>query len=60
MRDLCAGWTSAVLPPRVFRAKRHEVARRRRTTMRLFYGGLVVNMFIAFIPGRTMWRLFFG
>jgi uncharacterized membrane protein len=57
---LLTGWTMIVLPLGVFWAKRHEVARHRRLMMGLFYGGFVVNMFIAFIPGRTMWRLFFG
>jgi len=28
--------------------------------MGLFYGGLIINGFIAFLPGRVMWRLFFG
>lgn len=57
---LFTGWTLIVLPLAVFWAKRHEVARHRRVMMGLFYGGFVINMFIAFIPGRTMWRLFFG
>jgi uncharacterized membrane protein len=40
--------------------KRRDVARRRRAMMGLFYGGFAVNIFIAFIPGRTMWNLVFG
>jgi len=28
--------------------------------MGLFYGGFAINLFIAFIPGRTMWTLLFG
>jgi hypothetical protein len=48
------------LPLAVVWAKRHEVARHRPMMTGLFYGGLAINMFIAFIPGRTMWRLFFG
>jgi uncharacterized membrane protein len=24
------------------------------------YGEFLINLLIAFIPGRTMWRLFFG
>ena len=29
-------------------------------SMGLFYGGFAINFFIAFIPGRTMWQMFFG
>ena len=28
--------------------------------MGLFYGAFAINLIIAFIPGRTMWDLFFG
>jgi uncharacterized membrane protein len=28
--------------------------------MGLFYGGFAINLFIAFIPGRTMWTMVFG
>ncbi len=54
------GWTLIVLPLAVMWAKRHNVGRHRRTMMGLFYGGFAVNLFIAFIPGRTMWMAFFG
>jgi uncharacterized membrane protein len=57
---LFTGWTLLVLPLAVIWAKRHEVARHRRTMMGLFYGGFVINLFIAFIPGRTVWNLFLG
>ncbi|MDB5417013.1 MAG: conserved predicted rane protein [Phenylobacterium sp.] len=57
---LFTGWTLLVLPLGVLWAKRHEVARHRRVMMGLFYGGFAVNIFIAFIPGRTMWNLIFG
>ena len=57
---LFTGWTLIVLPSAVMWAKRHDVARHRRTMMGLFYGGFAINMFIAFIPGRTMWNMFFG
>jgi uncharacterized membrane protein len=40
--------------------ERREVADHRRTMMGLFFGGFVANIFIAFIPGRTMWSLVFG
>jgi uncharacterized membrane protein len=57
---LFTGWTLIVLPLAVMWAKRHEVARHRRTMMGLFYGGFAINLFIAFIPGRTMWLALFG
>ena len=57
---LFTGWTLIVLPLGVTWAKRHEVARHRRTMMGLYYGGFAINLFIAFIPGRTMWMALFG
>lgn len=57
---LFTGWVLLMLPLAVIWAKRHDVARHRRTMMGLFYGGFAINLFIAFIPGRTMWTLFFG
>ncbi|HEY0648303.1 hypothetical protein [Phenylobacterium sp.] len=57
---LFTGWTLLVLPLAVFAAKRHDVRRHRRTMMGLFYGGFAINLFVAFIPGRTLWMTFFG
>lgn len=57
---LFTGWTLLTVPLAVLWAKRHEVARHRRMMMGLFYGGFVINLAFAFIPGRTMWQLFFG
>jgi len=57
---LFTGWTLIVLPLGVMWARRHVVARHRRTMMGLFYGGFAINLFIAFIPGRLMWMMFFG
>lgn len=57
---LFTGWTLIVLPLAVMWAKRHEVAKHRRNMMGLFYGGFAINLFIAFIPGRTVWAIFFG
>ncbi|MDB5423144.1 MAG: conserved predicted rane protein [Phenylobacterium sp.] len=57
---LITGWTLIALPLAVMAARRHDVARHRRTMMGLFYGGFAINLFIAFIPGRTMWNLVFG
>jgi len=57
---LFTGWTLIILPLAVIWAKRHEVARHRRAMMGLFYGAFAVNLAFTFIPGRTMWNLFFG
>jgi uncharacterized membrane protein len=57
---LFTGWTLIVLPLAVIAAKRHDVARHRRTMMGLFYGGFAINSFIAFIPGRALWNLVFA
>ena len=57
---LFTGWTLIALPLAVMWAKRHDMARHRRMMMGLFYGGFAINLFIAFIPGRTLWMMFFG
>lgn len=57
---LFTGWTLIVLPLAVMRAKRHQVTGHGRAMMGLFYGGFLINAFIAFIPGRAMWNLFLG
>lgn len=57
---LFTGWVLIGLPLAVFAAKRHVVTQHRRQMMGLFYGGFAINLFIAFIPGRTLWMMFFG
>lgn len=57
---LFTGWVLIILPLAVFWAKRREIRRHRRAMMGLFYGGFAVNLVIAFIPGRTLWMMFFG
>ncbi|MET0271923.1 MAG: hypothetical protein ABW360_02930 [Phenylobacterium sp.] len=57
---LFTGWVLIVLPLAVIWARRHSVARHRRTMMGLFYGGFAINLAFAFIPGRTMWMMLFG
>ena len=57
---LFTGWVLLVLPLAVIWAKRHNVARHRRTMMGLFYGGFAVNLLIAFIPGRLLWTMLLG
>lgn len=57
---LISGWVLIVLPLAVMWAKRRQVQRHRKTMIGLFYGGFAINLFIAFIPGRTMWMMFLG
>lgn len=57
---LFTGWTLLMLPLAVIAARRRNLERHRQTMMGLFYGGFVINGFIAMIPGRTVWHLFFG
>ena len=57
---LFTGWVLLITPLAVFWAKRHDVRRHRRTMMGLFYGGFAINLVFAFIPGRTLWMMFFG
>lgn len=57
---LLTGWTLIVLPVAVLAAKRRQIVRHRRNMMGLFYGGFAVNLLIAFIPGRALWRMLLG
>lgn len=57
---LITGWVLLALPVAVIAAKRHNVARHRGTMMGLFYGGFAINLFIALMPGRTLWMMFLG
>ena len=57
---LFAAWVLVFLPLAVWFARRHQVARHRALMMVLFYGSLLVSGALAFLPGRLMWRLFFG
>lgn len=55
---ILTGWVLIALPLAVVAARRHNVARHRKAMMGMFYGGFFFNMFIAFLPGRTMWEMF--
>jgi uncharacterized membrane protein len=47
-------------PLGVLAARRHKVAVHRRAMTGLFFGGLILAGLFAFMPGRLMWRVFFG
>jgi uncharacterized membrane protein len=57
---LFAAITLASLPLGVWAARKHNVEAHRRTMTGLFFGGLIVAGVVAFLPGRLMWRVFFG
>lgn len=52
--------TFVSLPVGVIAARRHNVRLHGRTMTGLFTGGLIVAGATAFLPGRLMWRMFFG
>ena len=57
---LLSGWTLVALPFGVVLARRHKVALHRRTMTGIYLGGLLIAGAFTFVPGRLMWRLFFG
>ena len=57
---LITGWTLIALPLAVIAARRHDVKRHRRAMMGMFYGGLIIAGALTFIPGRTLWNVFFA
>ena len=57
---LFSGWTLVALPIGVVAARRHKVRMHGRMMTGLFTGGLIVAGVVAFMPGRLMWRMFFG
>lgn len=57
---LFTGWTLIALPVGMAAARRHKVHLHARMMTGLFTGGLIVAGVIAFLPGRLMWRVFFG
>ena len=49
-----------LLPIALVAARRHAVALHKRAMMGLYFGILLIAGALTFIPGRLMWRLFFG
>ncbi len=52
--------TLVFLPLGLIAARRHDVAAHRRRMTNIFYFGLLGAGLFTFVPGRLMWRLFFG
>jgi uncharacterized membrane protein len=57
---LLSAYTLVVLPLAVMAARRHDVAQHRKRMTTIFYFGLLIAGLFTFVPGRLMWRLFFG
>ncbi|WP_420808229.1 DUF2306 domain-containing protein [Caulobacter flavus] len=57
---LLSGWTIVALPMAVYAARRHKVHMHRRFMTGLFVGGLLIAGAFTFLPGRLLWRVFFG
>lgn len=57
---LLSGWTLIILPFAVRAARKHDVMNHKRAMTGLFWGASIVAGAFTFLPGRLMWRLFFG
>lgn len=57
---LLSGWTIVALPLAIWAIRNGNVSAHRRAMTALFVGGLVVAGALTFLPGRFMFRLFFG
>jgi uncharacterized membrane protein len=57
---LLSGWVIIALPMALFAVRRGNIRMHARFMTGLFVGGLVIAGLLTFIPGRLMWRAFFG
>jgi uncharacterized membrane protein len=55
-----SAWTAVAVPMAVVWVRQGRIARHRRTMTSVFVGGLLIAGAFTFMPGRLMWRLFFG
>jgi uncharacterized membrane protein len=53
-------WTLIAIPLALVAARRHNVAFHARMMTGFYVGALIVAGVLTFIPGRLMWRVFFG
>ncbi len=53
-------WTLIVVPVALFAARRHNVRFHARAMAGLYFGGMIFAGMLTFLPGRLMWRVFFG
>ena len=57
---ILTGLTLVSLPMGLYAARRGNIRAHRGYMTGLFFGGLVVAGSLAFLPGRTLWAVFFG
>ena len=58
--QIFAVWTLIVVPWAIVSARRHNVKRHANMMAGLYFGALIFAGLLTFMPGRLMWRLFFG
>ena len=55
-----SAWTIIVLPFALVAARRHNVKSHAKQMRGMFLGGMVIAGLFSFLPGRTMWYIFFA
>jgi uncharacterized membrane protein len=53
-------WTLIAVPLALVAARNHNVRRHAYSMTGLYFGGLILAGALTFLPGRLMWRIFFG
>lgn len=57
---LLSGWVAITVPAAIAYVRRGDIRSHRRTMTYNFIGGLIIAGAFTFVPGRLMWRVFFG
>jgi uncharacterized membrane protein len=58
--QLFSVWTLIAVPWAVLAARAHNVRRHASIMMGFYFGGMILAGLLTFLPGRLMWRVFFG
>jgi len=58
--QLFSVWTLIAVPWGILSARGHNVRRHAGIMSGLYFGGLILAGLLTFLPGRLMWRVFFG
>jgi uncharacterized membrane protein len=53
-------WTLIAIPWGIVSARSHKVRRHASLMYGFYFGGMILAGTLAFLPGRLMWRVFFG
>jgi uncharacterized membrane protein len=53
-------WTLIAIPWGIASARKHNVRRHASLMYGFYFGGMILAGLLAFLPGRLMWRVFFG